>query len=503
LINYRNILSVLAVATFIFISYQVVNLAYTSSPLYDDSYNATIAKSLAFGIGYVSSYHEFIQFNSEVTTGPVMLLPAALMIKIFSNKYWVPHLIGVLFSLGGLLLLGIILKSTFNDLTRFALFSIFALSGLFLFTTESYGSGEGGFLRVWFRLLGDLPCSIMVAIGIVLLSRNDKKNILIGGIFLGCATLIKSISLISCLATVLVFIVSQFKSTRFVHCIITIGLLIIAINIPSSIFRNYKKFKFNDKQLWEMHLDDEYRTLRDKGSGLGSFISSPDRISHVKNNFYRNSEILKNHLGGSFSFWCLISVLFCGTILLVASCKNSMRYIIATIGMCVILNLAWWLGFSDRGWIRHFIPGITLIFLLLGLLVANTTNLKIRSIMIIFIVVVFGIKSKEIFPMLKWNWEKEPRLLALINTTNYLSKQKPPFLGCDWWAHRDLEYMLPKFKNFVDCLKLTENEIPNKLLVTSDFWNWGENPAISALEARCTKDLPVFEDPPFRVSRCS
>src|SRR5215510_7938742 len=61
-----------------------------SSIQYDDAHNANVAKDLAFGVGYSTSYHELVPFNPEATTGPAMLLPAAAFVWLFGNRYWVP-----------------------------------------------------------------------------------------------------------------------------------------------------------------------------------------------------------------------------------------------------------------------------------------------------------------------------------------------------------------------------------------------------------------------------
>src|SRR5260370_41367738 len=62
----------------------------TSSIKYDDAHNANVAKNLAFGSGYSTSYHEIVPFDPYASTGPVVLLPSAAFVRLFGYRYWVP-----------------------------------------------------------------------------------------------------------------------------------------------------------------------------------------------------------------------------------------------------------------------------------------------------------------------------------------------------------------------------------------------------------------------------
>jgi hypothetical protein len=69
------------------------------------------------------------------------------------------------------------------------------------------------------------------------------------------------------------------------------------------------------------------------------------------------------------------------------------------------------------------------------------------------------------------------RLHSQLETTAYLeSGAIPPdatLLGCDWWANRDLEYLMHGQGHFDDCLHVLQmkGDTGEKLiLVKSDFW---------------------------------
>ena len=59
---------------------------------FDDALNATVAKNLAAGLGYGSTLAsgELRPFDLSITTGPTVILPAALGIAVAGNRPWVP-----------------------------------------------------------------------------------------------------------------------------------------------------------------------------------------------------------------------------------------------------------------------------------------------------------------------------------------------------------------------------------------------------------------------------
>ena len=69
-----RLLACLAVAALLALAQFHVRQAFTMSIQYDDAHNANVAKNLAMGFGYSTSYHEIVPFNPEASTGPVVLI---------------------------------------------------------------------------------------------------------------------------------------------------------------------------------------------------------------------------------------------------------------------------------------------------------------------------------------------------------------------------------------------------------------------------------------------
>ncbi|MEI7489063.1 MAG: hypothetical protein WCJ72_16970, partial [Chryseobacterium sp.] len=81
---------------FLFITFQTYK-AFNVPSWRDDAFFAGVAKNLVLGNGYSGSiFNQLGNFHVGITVGPVVILPAALMIKIFGNDYWVPSLTSVI-----------------------------------------------------------------------------------------------------------------------------------------------------------------------------------------------------------------------------------------------------------------------------------------------------------------------------------------------------------------------------------------------------------------------
>src|SRR5262245_42305716 len=157
-----------------FAQFHIRNIV-TGSIAYDDAVNANAAKNLAMGLGYSTSYHEIVPFDPNVTTGPIVLLPAAALMRIFGNAYWVPHLASTL-SIWATLTL--VLGLHWRRLTRSQFWGACALIvlGLMLFLDE-------------FGLLGEMPAAFLAwAAILVLCSKGEAlRGVFIAGLLLGLA----------------------------------------------------------------------------------------------------------------------------------------------------------------------------------------------------------------------------------------------------------------------------------------------------------------------------
>ena len=140
-----------------------VRQTVTSSVLYDDAFIATVAKNVAMGAGYASSYHTVDQFDPEISTGPAIVVPTALLIRILGNKYWVPGLaITIAIWATLFLLLGRLrrLGGRWHHLGVAV-----TAAGLIVFGTNEFG------------LLGELPAVFLAASAFALLADDSVTDV--------------------------------------------------------------------------------------------------------------------------------------------------------------------------------------------------------------------------------------------------------------------------------------------------------------------------------------
>lgn len=104
---------------------------------------------------------------------------------------------------------------------------------------------------------------------------------------------------------------------------------------------------------------------------------------------------------------------------------------------------------------------------------------------------------------------KSDRINALNETSNKISelKQKNPnavFVGCGWWANRDLEYILFSSLNFRNCTNLEGSELnsENIYLVRSEYYNFEHADLYTKFAEKCDRNI-IFKRSSFIISRCS
>ena len=171
----------------------------------DDSMFAMVAKNLAHGLGYSSTMQphnedfQVVPFDVDITVGPTVIVPAAVMIKLFGNRYWVPGVSEVLLWSALLLLAWALLRGQ--------LAPRFALPGTAVFFACCAGLFTQSFEQ-WFALFGEVPaaCFLLLAAVTLLGDSRDRGTYLLAASFVGLAAVTKllaAIYLVPLLAVVL------------------------------------------------------------------------------------------------------------------------------------------------------------------------------------------------------------------------------------------------------------------------------------------------------------
>lgn len=489
-----------------FISLLGLERVFTHFPWYDDAYNATVAKNLASGYGYSTSYGSLIPFNPEVTTGPSLIIPAAILMKFIGAKYWVPSFTNLLISMVLILIILVQVYQYYEEnLPHPSKLKSWLLLSFALFYITVIWIPE----LMQIEFLGEFPSGLFVCAGILVIFRSySRPNVIIGGMLLGFAIMSKLSSLIMVIAVCIVWVVFfsiDLKTTKFSGSKIALVLLITGLILPVVIFESWKFITlgahgFLDNANWSMDF------LITHGSGISETLSvKSELVDYLITNFVKNFEVLRGS-DGIFRFYLYLFIFF-GMIVSIIS-KVRTRTTISNIERVSITALfattfyvVWWLLLSSLGWYRHLQPGIVvmsfaIIISILALFIRKAI-VPLTVIMIIWII---------LYPSY-WGAILERRKIpselisATSKTINYLMIEKTDgrsLLGCGWWANRRLEYLMPSVLNFQDCY--TSDLSGSDLVVDREFWNWEQNPLMIEIERSCSQ--LVFELHPYRIYRC-
>lgn len=210
----------------------------------DDAFFSNVAKSLASGLGYATTlpFHEEeithpILFDPYSTTGPTLILPCAIALKIFGKNEVLPGLTAILIW-GGVLTLVLARISRRIDGLSFLL-GVTVMCSAFLGTLALH-------FEHWYAFLGEVVTVAFLILAHWLISNERFSAIssLLCGLALGCAFQTKFLAVIPAMGIVPVFIVRGMRGGfRPVQLVKYAAALLIGFLVPTLTFEAYKLFE--------------------------------------------------------------------------------------------------------------------------------------------------------------------------------------------------------------------------------------------------------------------
>lgn len=185
---------------FYLLAFQVTRL-FATPMAYDDAYLAAAAKSLAFGHGYATHYPGPQPFDVRLGVGAALQLPAAGLIALLGNRYWVPGLANILVIQVLLAAIALHLRRRLAPDARDGV-ALAGLVALLVITTDR----DEWILSHWYAFLGDIPASLAVILGCLLVADGIDRRRTPGfaaGLALGLALEIKLIALLGIMPALL------------------------------------------------------------------------------------------------------------------------------------------------------------------------------------------------------------------------------------------------------------------------------------------------------------
>jgi hypothetical protein len=476
-------------------------------PQYDDAYFATVAKNIAAGFGYASSFDSRVPFNPEITIGPSLILPGALGIRVLGLKYWVPAFVAFCISF---LLLTVTCVLTLKLLLAQRILLIdkaMRWMNIGVVTTFIVLCFISEFSRIEF--LGELPAALFVCAGAlgIFTSNGNKYYLALGGTLLGMAVTTKLVVAPS--VAVIVFVYAIFELTRsgsILDRILSVLLVFFMVSLPSLLFELYKLLSLGVSD-YILLKRDEYYFFYWRGSGVNEMRSATDIFDLALRNFQKNIATLETDQAAGVLVYVFFLVLFgivVGFVWKLFSTDdfNVLDYLACALLLAASIHLIWWLFFSSLGWYRHISPAIMVCSL--AFIVSTFALLERRSLVFAALLIFILALSPQYYrPLKRISASPSAELASLQKTSEYLSRLRAnhyTLLGCGWWANRRLEYLMPEPLNFKQCWN-TDSSAENAILVIDrSYWNWEKNEATRRVEEKCSRLL--FEALPFQVFDC-
>lgn len=440
---FKYALIILAAFLFLYQIYWVFNF-----PIWrDDAFFATVAKNLVNGNGFSAVFFDQdYKFHYGISSGPALILPAAAMIFIFGNHYWVPELTAVLLIWSLLIAIFIASKEVVGE-KKWA-FCFLTLLMMMLF---SHGDEEIK-LSLWVRLMGDIPAALLVILAALIFSSKNlnKSKLASGGIILGLALMIKTIAAIAAGAILIIVAIRIFFSKKPIIWIVIPAFCFVA---PCFLFESIKIIVLG----WKGYLE----------------------LQQQNSNFYRTNAFFEKPflyslpiLVEQFRFAALAFLPSIIYVVYSSGRKNlNSPYFVAGIALLLasFLHVSWWIVYAIPYAFRHLSIGIFCYFAGIFLLICK---LEYKTQFQIFFVSLFigsliASCPDEIWKIFNNNSNLQEQKM-IVEEMKSLQKQGVQLISCG--NNFELEYLLPSGRNFKECKNfLNSSSMSQKVILINDF----------------------------------
>jgi hypothetical protein len=469
----------------------------------DDAAIALAAKSLARGDGYAlpldftgASGH--FPMDAGISTGPTVVLPAALSIAMFGTRTWAPSAASTALSLG-LLLCVLALVRRREGTPAAALFVLAALPALYAFT-----SGE--FFVHWYALLGEATAwSLLALCAWVVAGRQDgdtARRAFVAGVLAGLAINAKLLAMLGALAIGGYYAWWLLRRRPWA---LRQGLAYSAgLALPPVLFEAARMatLGFSGYRAWLVQL----RAFMSNQLSPQAAAAGPAR---------RALDFLAGLDAAMGMTW--LALLVPPRIVLAMRWRRADASRAATAALLAWLaamtNLAWWLSHSN-GWPRYALVGLALLAYSLAFTVIALPRRAGVALLVVALACLVPwqrLDRLQAAPAyaLHNGFVENPRVNALRAVSIYLDRAplRDSVLVGYWWASlAALEYLAdtPRRTVAFNRIDSADPARPGTLLLVNPKWDAmagaDANPAYAGFTRRC-RDT-VLQIAPLRVARC-
>lgn len=253
---------------------------------YDEGYNATVAANLVRHGKYMVSYPGDIVFYNLVSTGTPVILPTALLYKLFGISNITSCLIPILYSVAGIVLTWVLLRLALKEKISFpGVFS--AVATVLLIGSDSF------FYHCATHLMGENAsyCFLLVCFISIILCyrRNNKIWLFVSGAFLAFSFLTKSAMIFFVVSYYgILFIEALFiksiKTGDFFRCVAGFAIGFVLLEI-------YKLYQLGAVSTYIEWWIAELKNMLRQSSGIDRYFSIGSKIEYLEAIFGANKYI--------------------------------------------------------------------------------------------------------------------------------------------------------------------------------------------------------------------
>ena len=444
---------------------------------FDDAFFANVAKNLVNGEGYSAVFFDELHpFHFGISSGPLVILPAAFFMLFFGNQYWVGDVSNIV--LIWLLLATIfILAHDFVGREKKWPWAFLALTLSLLFSVNSYGNSNPDRLVVWHLLMGEIPAALCLIIAVLLIfaTNPSRQKIFSGGIFLGLALIAKSLSAIAIGVILICYFVKVICQKNLIRKekITLIFLAGFGAILSPLIFEISKIIALG----WPQYLVLQKDTLQFYSNNALAFSGEQSNGLNISGSVGNRIAFLKRYIDPCETIFLPISfyILFAAFRTKKPENINCLRAGFVMV-LSFFVHLYWWIYFS-AGCDRYLV--IAFICYCFGIIFLVTTidyNKQIRlqtGCIILFISLLFASRQEEIIYLFKKGFEGSDKKLQeqmlIVDAIKDLQNQGVEIISCG--NNSELEYLLPQSRNFKKCEEILENKITQKTILVNYFLN--------------------------------
>ena len=311
----------------------------------DDGVIALAAKSLAHGYGYSTHFladgspPQFYgyppQFSPAITTGPTLVLPCALMLRLFGDHEVIPGLVAIMAWAAAFTFLFARISRQVPNGSLFAGIAIFCLSvtSVFVFHFEN-----------WHAFLGEVTAVALLILAhwILAMETLSPKWLFLGGLCVGLAMQTKNLALLGGIGVLIALAVRLKHRQRLPEILAYPAILFAGCILPTLLFESWKIIDLG-LQGYLVNWSGFLAAAKKHGIGAngGSFLHlAGQRLGVIRHAFFINP---------------LMYVIIVALSLGIVATRFSRSWIIlaSSVYASVFVSSVYWICIST-GWARHF-----------------------------------------------------------------------------------------------------------------------------------------------------